>query len=427
MDNRIAPEKIGRSRWSRVALLIFISYLIAFADRSNIGVAAPLMAHDLDLDIKVVGALLSAFFWGYVLTQVPGGWLAQRVGPTRVIATALVVTGITACLTGVVADLKALLAVRVVMGIAEGVIWPSLAILFIRWFPGGERSRAVSAAQYAMPISSVVMAPLAGWMIDVLHWRHMFILQGIPAIVAGIVFVIWISDDPATDKWIGEPERAFILRHRDQGTSTNASFGNLLSRPAIWLLGLASHCWIMVIFSFGLWMPSLIKQFVHQGYSITGALTAIPFLFGAISMYFNARLSDSARCSRGWFVAVPVTVAALALFAQHFGPSSLSWTIGMFAIAGAGLYSGAGTWWSWAISMFPRNQAGPAIGLMNIFASCGGIIGPMAVGYAAKGSNPATSFYILGYALLAAAVLMVALIAMNRGQVVEPRADVVYH
>jgi sugar phosphate permease len=407
--------------------LIFISYLIAFADRSNIGVAAPLIAQDLGLDLKIIGTLLSAFFWGYVLTQIPGGALAQRFGPTRIVGAALIVTGVAACLTGVVTDLKALLLVRVALGVAEGVIWPSFALLFIKWFPGNERGRAVSLAQYALPISSVVMAPLAGWIIDAVHWQAMFIIQGIPAIAAGVLFIWLISDDPATDAHIDQAERDFILKHRNQGTSDNATWADVLGRPAVWLLGLASFFWIMVIFSFGLWMPSLIKQFFAHGFAQTGVFTAIPFIFGALSMYLNARFSDRARVSRGWFVAVPIVVAGVAILAQHYGPFTLAWSVAMFSVAGAGLYSGAGTWWSWAISMFPRNQAGAAIGLMNIFASFGGIVGPLAVGYAARGGSPASSFYILGYALFVGALIMVLLIVTNARRVVEASSEVVYH
>jgi sugar phosphate permease len=422
-----AEQPVGRSRWTRVGAIVFISYLVAFADRSNIGVAAPLIAHDLALDMTVIGTLLSAFFWGYVLTQIPGGAIAQRIGPRRVVGTALIVTGIAACLTGLIADLRALLFVRVMLGIAEGVIWPSFAILFIRWFPGEERGRAVSVAQFAMPISTIVMAPLAGWMIDIVHWQMMFVMQGIPAIAMGLVFLRYVTDDPSTDKRISESERDYILRHRNQGTSDNAGFSAVLARPAVWLLGLASFFWIMVIFSFGLWMPSLIKSFFQHGYSLTGVLTAVPFVFGALSMYLNARFSDRARVSKGWFVALPVVVAGIALLAQHYGPSTLAWSMLMFSIAGAGLYSGAGTWWSWAISMFPRNQAGAAIGMMNIFASFGGIVGPMAVGYFARGASAASSFYILGYALFASAAIMLLLIARTSHRTMPREPDVVFH
>ena len=89
MESRNEGVKIGKTRWKRIGLLVFISYLIAFADRSNIGVAAPQMAHDLQLGTTITGALLSAFFWGYLVTQIPGGWLASRIGPSRVIAVAI--------------------------------------------------------------------------------------------------------------------------------------------------------------------------------------------------------------------------------------------------------------------------------------------------------------------------------------------------
>lgn len=423
MNQKPGTEIIGKSRWTRIGLLIFITYLVAFADRSNIGVAAPQMAKDLQFGMTITGTLLSAFFWGYVITQVPGGLLATRFGPSRVIGCAMVVTGITGCLTGLVTELSSLIAVRVAMGLAEGVIFPSFAILFIRWFPGNERARATSAAQYAIPLSSVVMAPLAGWMIDKFHWQTMFIMQGVPAIVLGLIFAYFVSDDPATDRRISDGERKFILQGRDVGVKADGTFFSVVAHPTVWLLGLASLCWIMVIFSFGLWMPSLIKQYFPSGYSVVGWLTAIPFLFGGVSMYFNSRFSDRAKVSRGWFVAIPITVAGIALLAQHHVSGGLVWTMVMFSVASAGLYSGAGTWWTYAISKFPRNQAAASVGFMNVFTSCGGIVGPFAVGYAAQGGSLANSFYVLGYALFVAAALMVILIMTTDGEARDAAAN----
>lgn len=425
--NIATTKSISKSRWTRVGLLIFVSYLLAFADRSNIGVAAPQMAKDLGYDSQIIGTLLSAFFWGYVLTQIPGGWIAQKMGPTRVVGIGMIITGITACLTGLVHNLDLLLLVRAILGFAEGVVWPAFAVLFINWFPGNERSRAVAAALYAMPISAVIMAPLAGWLIDVIHWQAMFVIQGLPAVLAGILFLFLVSDDPATDKRISTTERAFILKHRDQGTSESGRFSDVLKSPYIWLLGLASLTWIMVIYTFTLWMPTLIKQYIEHGYSLAGTLTAIPFLFGAISMYVNARLSDRSTLSRGWFVALPIIVSGIFLLMQHYMVDSLTGSVVMFSLAGAGLYSGAGAWWSWAISMFPRNQAGAAIGMMNIFASFGGVVGPAAVGYFAKGNTPANSFYLISYSLFISAAIMLVLIVINRNRQLAYQTEKIAH
>jgi len=405
MDVKNGVEKVGKSRWTRIGLLLFVSYLIAFADRSNIGVAAPQMAHDLQLGSTITGALLSAFFWGYVVTQIPGGWLASRIGPTKVIATAMVITGVAACLTGMVHDLRALLAVRVVMGLAEGVIWPSFSIMFVRWFPARERARGISFAQYALPLSSVIMAPLAGWMIDVFHWKTMFVLQGTPAIVIGVIVALFVSDDPVKDRWISSAEKNFILQRRLEGVGADGTFSSVLRRPTVWLLSLVLFCWMMVVYSFGLWMPTLIKQHFSSGFQVIGWLTALPALFGAVSMFINSWLSDRpSNGSRGWFVAVPLTIAGIALLAQHYVDNSPVLTVVMFCIAGAGLYSGNGTWWAWVLSKVPRNQAAPSVALINVFANFGGVVGPLAVGYFAKDGNLSQHFYVLGYALFIAAV-----------------------
>lgn len=156
---------IGRSRWYRIGFLLFLMYLVAFVDRSNIGMAAPVMVKSYGLTSASTGVLLSAFFWGYVITQVPGGWIAGKYSAKRVIIGALVVWGTMAILTGLMPSFNSLLVVRFIMGLAEGVVWPSFAVMFVNWFPDDERARAINLSEMSLPISSLIMAPLAGWMI----------------------------------------------------------------------------------------------------------------------------------------------------------------------------------------------------------------------------------------------------------------------
>ncbi len=419
-------ERIPRSRWLRVGLIVFISYLVAFADRTNIGVAAPQMAHDLQLGTTITGALLGAFFWGYIVTQIPGGWISTKIGPRRVIAVSMVITGIMACLTGLVQTLPALITVRVIMGLAEGVIWPSFSVIFVRWFPARERARGIAFAQYALPLSSVVMAPLAGWMIDVLHWKTMFVLQGLPAILMGALVWMFVSDDPATDHRLSSTEREFIMQNRLAGTGADGSFSSVLKQSTVWLLAIVALSWIMVIFSFGLWMPSLIKQYFAHGFTAVGWLTALPSLCGAASMFLNSWLSDKpSNISRGWFVAVPLVVAGAALLAQHYIDGGLVFTMVMFCIAGAGLFSPSGTWWAWVISKVPRNQAAPSIAVINMFASFGGVVGPLIVGFYARGGNLSNSFYILGYFLFAAAIVIAYVIRQTQSREVDAISETV--
>lgn len=391
---------VPRARWYRIGFLLFLIYLICFADRSNIGVAAPEMVQELGLSGTVTGALLSAFFWGYVVTQLPGGWLASRIGPKRVIVGALTLVGLTGCLTGMVKDLPTLMAIRFVMGLAEGAVWPSFAVMFVNWFPSDERGRAVSFSQYALPIASVIMAPLAGWMIREFHWRTMFVMQGVPALALALIFGLIASEDPATDRRLSAAEREYILAGRSEAMVDEGRFADVLRRPMVWGLCATYFLWITGMYAFGMWAPTLLKQMANFNMTTVGWLTALPYAFATLGMYLVSRAADRSTFSRGWYVSGALLVAGLALLAQHFLADSLTVSLAMLVITGVGIYSALGAWWSWALSNVPRNQAGPAIGLINLFGNFGGICGPLIVGIAARGGKASEGLYLIGFALL---------------------------
>lgn len=404
-----AASPIPNSRWYRVGILLFLIYLVCFADRSNIGVAAPSMVAELQLSGTVTGLLLSAFFWGYVITQLPGGWMANRVGAKRVIVGALIIVGITGCLTGLVHDIQHLMAVRFVMGLAEGVVWPSFAVMFVNWFPGSERGRAVSLAQYALPVSSVIMAPLAGWMIREFSWQHMFVMQGIPAFVLAAVFALVASEDPATDKRISKAERDHIVAGRSVATVETGKFADVLRNPLIWGFCATYFLWITGMYAFSMWVPTVIKQLANSGIETVGWLTALPYVFATLGMYLVARMADRSSISRGWYVVGALSLAGVSLLVQHSVASSVTWSMVMLVLTGVGIYSAMGAWWSWALANVPRNQAGPSIGLINLFGNFGGICGPLLVGMAARGGAASEGFYMVGVALLIGACLALVL------------------
>lgn len=411
-------SNIPRARWYKIGALLFLIYLICFADRSNIGVAAPEMVHEMGLSGAVTGALLSAFFWGYVVTQLPGGWLASRIGPKRVIVGALLVVGATGCLTGVVTHLPGLLTIRFVMGLAEGVVWPSFAVLFINWFPTAERGRAVSLSQYALPLASVIMAPLAGWMIREFHWRTMFILQGVPALVLAAVFWAVASEDPVTDPRLSKAERDYIVAGRTEAMIEEGRFSDVLRTPTVWGLCLTYFLWITGMYAFGMWAPTLLKQLsATMGMDTVGWLTAVPYAFATLAMYLVSRAADRSSFSRGWYVSGALCLAGLALLGQHFVANTLGMNMVMLVLAGIGIYAALGAWWSWALANVPRNQAGPAIGLINLFGNAGGICGPLFVGLAAAGGKASDGLYLIGFALLLGS--LVALLLASRKRVLH--------
>lgn len=410
---------VPNARWRRTGFLLFLVYLVAFAERANISVAVPSMSLELGLTATAAGVVLSAFFWGYVVTQVPGGWLANRVGPTRVIWVALIIWGLTSIAQALSPSAAALIVCRVVMGLSEGVVWPSFAILFINWFPVAERARAAGLSLLALPISSVIMAPSAGWLIARWNWETMFVVQGLPAFVLAVFVALYLRDDPTQDRRLSSAELHYILQHRPQrsGTLAARSFVSVLKTPAVWACCLIYFLWLTGFYSFSLWLPTLLKELSSQGIEAVGWLTAIPFAVAGAAMLVNSIAADRSGLSKSWFVVPPLLLAAASLLIQHVVPASLGVQLVFLTLTGVGVYAAFGAWWAWVLQHIHPEQAGPASGMVNVFGSFGGVVGPVVVGYAASGGPAAQGFYVLGFFLLAAGF-----VALAMARATAPRA-----
>ncbi|MBO0801878.1 MAG: MFS transporter [Nocardiopsaceae bacterium] len=417
-------DSVPRARWYRVGLLLFLIYLVAYIDRTNISVAAPSMEKGLGLSSATTGVLLSAFFWGYVITQVPGGWAASRINAKIVVIAALVVWGVGAIGTGLVTTYDQLLAVRVLMGLAEGVVWPSFTVMIMNWYPDREQGRAMNIVEIALPLSSVVASPIAGVMIAAWSYHAMFILQGIPAFVLAIVFALIVGVHPSTDRMLSAAERRYLEANQATGAKPRGSFTEVLANPRIWILGVIYFLWVSGLYAFGLWVPSFISQLSQDGIGLVGLLSAIPFVVAAVSMYINARISDRPGFNRAWSVIVPLAIGGVALLIQHWIGDGLWLNMVFLMVAGIGIYAAFGPWWAWAASQVPKNQTGPSMGLINFMGNFGGIVGPIVVGLAAGGGNLSNGFYILGIALLIGAVGTALVGVRGRSPASEPASAI---
>ncbi|MBP2372072.1 MFS transporter [Pseudonocardia parietis] len=420
---------VPNARWRRVGLLLFLVYLVAFAERANVSVAVPSIGTELALGSTAIGLVLSAFFWGYVLTQVPGGWLANKVGPVRLIAGALFAWGIISIGQAFATSAGELIVWRFLMGLSEGVVWPAFAVLFIAWFPLGERARATGLSLLALPASSALMAPSAGWLIETWNWQTMFVVQGLPAFLLGVLVLVLLRDDPSCDPRLSAVEREHIQAtraHKATGAAA-ASFTSVLLSPVVWACCGVYFLWLTGFYSFGLWLPTVLSQLSNSGIGVVGWLSVIPFAAAGAAMLLNARAADRSDRPKSWFVIPPLLVGAAALLLQHLMPSTLIVQMVFLILTGLGVYAAFGPWWAWALQYIAPEQAGPASGMINLFGSLGGIVGPLVVGMAAGSGATSDGFYLLGFFLLAAALLAltIARIAKRDTAAVTPTATVV--
>ncbi|WP_345642279.1 MFS transporter [Streptomyces tremellae] len=398
------------ARWRRTGLLLFLVYFTAFAERANVSVAAPSVSEQLHLTGAATGVILSAFFWGYVVTQVPGGWLASKASPSRIIAGSLLVWGVTAFAQAWSGSVTPLIVSRVFMGLAEGVVWPAFAVLFVRWYPVNERARAAGLSLLALPASSLVMAPSAGWLIQTWSWQTMFIVQGVPAFVLAAAVLLFLRDSPEQDRRLSPAERTFIVENRaaPDPAARRQSVLRPLTSPVVWACSLVYFLWLTGFYSFGLWLPTVLKQLSSRGMEAVGWLSVIPFAAAAAAMLLNSRAADRSSRPKAHFVVPALFVGAAALLAQHVLPAALPLQLVCLLITAVGVYAPFGPWWAWALQFVPAEQAGPVTGLVNLFGSLGGLIGPIVVGAASDGGSARGGLYILGFFLLAGALAALA-------------------
>ena len=153
-------------------------YTIAFIDRTNISLALPSMSRDLHMDPAQAGDAAGVFFWGYLLLQIPGGYLAQRWSAKKFVSILLVLWGLAAVACGLVTTWRELWVMRLLLGVAEGGVWPAVLVMLSHWFPRAERARANAYWMLCMPVAVVVSSPLSGWILGRWDWRVLLIAEG---------------------------------------------------------------------------------------------------------------------------------------------------------------------------------------------------------------------------------------------------------
>ena len=369
-------------RWLHIIPVAFIMYTIAFIDRTNVSLALPSMSRDLHMNPTQAGSAAGIFFWGYVLLQIPGGHLAQRWSAKRFVAILLIVWG----LCGLVHTARQFWAMRLLLGVAEGGVWPAVLVLLSHWFPRGERARANAYWMLCLPIAVIISAPLSGWILGRWNWRVLLIAEGALPFVWLIIWWVFIDDAPQEASWISAQERDHLettLREeaRDVDSAKPLPFWRALLHPIV----LVMIC-VYLMQNFGnygylFWLPSALGNARKMSSQMVGVLTAIPYILTAIGMVLVSRHSDKHR-ERRCHVAFGMAwggacMMACILLIGHFP------NLGFIAISlvGAGSYGMLGPFWAIPTENLPRSVSGSAMGMVNALGNLGGYFGPLAVGY----------------------------------------------
>jgi ACS family tartrate transporter-like MFS transporter len=413
-----------RKATRRLIPFLCLCYAVNFLDRVNVGFAALAMNEDFGFTPEIFGFGAGIFFAGYILFEIPSNLALHRFGARLWIARILISWGLVATAMALVAGVTSFYVLRFTLGVAEAGFFPGIILYLTYWFPRAERARIVSLFMVAVPIATVVGGPVSGALLG-LHgmaglegWRWLFLLEGTPAVLLGIVAFRFLTDRPKDAAWLTPRERecleACLAAEAEETRAYGlAGLGQALTDQRILLLGLLYFSVVVGLYGIGFWMPQVLQGFGLPHLTI-GFLTAIPYLVASVGMVLAGRHSDVTG-ERIWHVALPLFMAAAA-FAWSAGAGPLPLVMLALSLATLGIYAAIGTFWALPTSILTGTGAAAGLALVNSIGNCGGFVGPLAVGWlkGATGNFTAALLFLAG-ALVLAGVLALGFGVLQRG------------
>ena len=407
---------IHRVSWRLLPLLLAL-FIASFLDRTNLGVASLQMNGDLALSATAYAFGAGVFYFGYALFEVPSNLFLARVGARVWIARIAITWGIAASAMILVRSASSFYALRFLLGIAEAGFFPGIVWYLGRWFPERERARAMSRFMIAIPLAGAIGGPVGGALLSLngrlglAGWRWLFLIEGLPPIVLGMVALRYLTDSPEKAEWLTPDQREWLVgemqRERAAGAGLErADTKRALTSGVTWLLALT----YLFALSGGLgpvfFGPILVRDALGLGDAGTGLVMGAIGIAGVIGMLVNGWHSDRTN-ERVVHSAAPLMVVA-AGFAMMARGGNPAWTIGgLFAVAIA-ISAFTPTFWCVPSAMFTGTAAAAAIALINSVGNLGGYLGPTLLGKAkdATGSYAIGMLVLCGLALAAAAMLL---------------------
>lgn len=374
----------------RLLPFLFSLYVVAFLDRMNIGAAALEMPHDLGFSDRVIGTGAGIFFLGYFVLQIPGALIAERWSARRWIAGIMVAWGMLTVLMAFIHTERQFYTVRFLVGAAEAGFFPAVVVYLTHWFRSSDRAKAVAVFYAAMPLSFVFGSPIAGVLLGLSWlglrgWRWLFIMEGLPAIILGLIAVGYLTDWPRQASWLRPQERDWITtelgaeKKAKQKVRSYSPWQALRHRDVI-LLSLGYFFAVAGNYGIGFWLPTILKRSFSQSDLKVTLLAALPYLAGFVCQQLNGWNSDRTR-ERRWHSAVPIFISGVSLLLVVLAGSSLALSVTFFTAVGAAYYACHPAFWAIPTEFLSDSAAAASIGLINSVGNLGGFVGPMVIGY----------------------------------------------
>jgi ACS family tartrate transporter-like MFS transporter len=401
--------------WRLIPFMALL-YLMAFLDRVNIGFAALTMNADLHFSATVFGTGAGIFFLGYVLFEVPSNLMLHKLGARRWIARIMISWGVLSAAMAFIRTPWSFYILRCLLGVAEAGFFPGMILYLTYWFPADRRGRILGTFLVALPLSSVIGAPISTILLDLklgsLHgWQWLFLLEGIPAVLIGFVVLGLLTDRPELADWLTADEKQCLTRLLSRDASPKLPQARTaregLWSPTVWLLGALYFALLIGLYGFNFWLPQIVQNIGAFSHHQIGLLTMLPNLVAVAVIYGWGRHSDAAD-ERRWHLAIPALSAALGLVLASQTSQPVV-ALAALTLAGMGIYGTLPVFWTLPTTFLKGAAAAGGIAMINAVGSVGGYLGSSLMGI----SKDAFGSYSAGLAVLALSLAVGGLLALR--------------
>ena len=409
-------ERTRRRITRRLLPFLFLLYIISFLDRINISFAGLDMTRELGFSDQVFGLGSGIFFAGYVLLEIPGSLMVELWSARKWIARIMISWGLVASFTGLIHSPAQFYWARFILGVAEAGFFPGVVVYLAHWYRDQDRARAMGIFMSAIPIAQVIGAPLSGVLLRI-HWlgysgwRWLLILEGVPAVIAGIAAFYYLTDWPRDARWLAADERSWITEELEReahaqgpqpGIWKALSDRNVLLLTGVYFFGACSQ------YGFSFFLPKMIQQLSGRSSFQVAMIATIPFLASWPAMVALGWSSDRTG-ERRWHTAAAYAVLAVGLAGSVWAGKNVALGVVMFSLAGIGISARLPAFWALPASLLGGAAAAASVGAINSVGNLGGFVGPYLLGALSErngGSYTAGMWVLAGSAVLAAVLVL---------------------
>ena len=420
----LEERAIRKITWRLIPFLMLL-YFVAFLDRINVGFAALTMNKDIGLTSQMFGLGSGIFFLGYFAFEVPSTIILHKVGARFWIGRVMITWGLVSVAMAFTRGPVSFYVLRFLLGLAEAGFFPGIILYLSYWFPSNHRSAVTAMFMAAAPAAGLIGSPVSGalmqlnGLLSLRGWQWLFLFEGIPALVLGVITFRFLTDRPADAEWLTEDERNWLSQAilQEQVAITDPRSHSVWRALADWkvlALSLAYFGTSAGLYTIGFWAPLIVKGL---GFSVlkVGFLVAIPNLIAVIGMVLWSRNSDRTG-ERYWHAAIACLIGAVGMAMAAGAGSSAILAIAGLSLTAFGVSAAKPPLWSLPTTFFAGTAAAASIGLINSLGTLGGFVGPYMIG-STNGANEHFSrgLYLVGGTLIVSAVTIIVMRLLAQG------------